>query len=209
MFQSRIIDAFSRTHFSIVPILYVPAIAALVAYSLTRAALGIANTLALVCAGVFAWTLAEYVLHRFVFHLEPRSPLGTRLHFLAHGVHHQWPRDRYRLVMPPAVSICLFILCLWALSTILRRFGYAFHAGFTLGYLCYDLTHYYLHHGVLPASGSGPSGALQRRFRRLRRHHMLHHFKASDSRYGVSSELWDHVFSTHARRSTCHSAMRS
>src|SRR5205823_4328555 len=107
-----------------------------------------------------------------------------------HGVHHEWPGDRYRLVMPPAVSVTLFVLCLYLFTGALGRLGYAVHAGFTLGYLCYDLTHYYLHHGGLP------SGRWLRDYcRRLKRHHLSHHFESPDSRFGVSSELWDYVFS--------------
>jgi sterol desaturase/sphingolipid hydroxylase (fatty acid hydroxylase superfamily) len=204
MFQSRFFDALSRTHYAVVPLLYVPASVGLTVYSVTRTGVSIPGTLVLVAAGALAWTLVEYLLHRFVFHLDPHTRLGKRLHFLVHGVHHQWPRDRYRLVMPPAVSACLFVACLWAFTATLGRFGYAFHAGFTLGYLCYDLTHYYLHHGTPRAAGS-----LQRHFRELRRHHMLHHFKASDCCFGVSCTLWDHVFSTHARSNSWRSAMRT
>jgi sterol desaturase/sphingolipid hydroxylase (fatty acid hydroxylase superfamily) len=188
MFQRDIVDAFSRTHFMIVPILYVPAVALLVAYSLSRQALSGAATLLWVSAGALAWSLAEYVTHRYLFHLKARSAFGTRLHFIVHGVHHEWPNDRYRLVMPPAVSIFLFCACLWLFTSTLGRAGYAFHAGFTLGYLHYDLMHYYLHHGK-PRNGY---------LRRLRKHHMVHHFKAPGTRFGVSSRLWDYVFRTRA-----------
>jgi sterol desaturase/sphingolipid hydroxylase (fatty acid hydroxylase superfamily) len=194
MFESSVCDALSRTHFAVVPILYVPATLALAAYSVTSAGVSVFGTLALASLGVLAWTLVEYSLHRFAFHLKPQTALGRRLHFLVHGVHHQWPRDRYRLVMPPAVSVLLFVTCLYAFTAAWGRLGYAFHSGFTLGYLCYDLTHYYLHHGQPRAAG-----VIQRHLRRLRRHHMLHHFKSSESCFGVSSELWDHVFSTRAR----------
>jgi hypothetical protein len=37
------------------------------------------------------WTATEYVLHRFVFHFEPSSEWGKRIHFIFHGVHHDYP----------------------------------------------------------------------------------------------------------------------
>ena len=61
----------------------------------------------LVVAGLFIWTLTEYSLHRWVFHYQPTSDLGKKLHFLMHGVHHDYPQDHTRLVMPPPVSIPL------------------------------------------------------------------------------------------------------
>lgn len=186
MFQNDFIDLFSRTHFSIVAILYVPASVALAWYSVARVGVGVATTSALVFAGVVAWTLTEYWLHRLFFHWEPKFSWGPRMHFLVHGVHHTWPRDKYRLVMPPAVSISLFCVFLAAFVLTLGRYGWAMHAGFTLGYMYYDLTHYYIHH-ARPRSEYG---------RRLKKHHMLHHFKESEQRFGVSMKIWDYVFGT-------------
>ena len=101
----------------------------------------------LVAVGLLIWTLTEYWLHRLVFHWEPDHPIGSRLHFIIHGVHHDHPNDRLRLVMPPAVSIPLaaLFLCLYTLI-----FGtpaaYPIFSGFILGYLGYDYTHYHVHH---------------------------------------------------------------
>ena len=88
--------------------------------------------------------------------------------------------------MPPAVSITLFAFFLTVFMLTLAGYGWAFHAGFTLGYMHYDLTHYYIHH-MSPKTEYG---------RRLKKHHMLHHFRESDRRFGVSMKLWDYAFGT-------------
>lgn len=186
MFEWNLIDAFSRTHFAAVPIIFVPAVVWLVWHSIAQAGVGALPSAGLVIVGGLLWTFVEYAVHRLFFHWEARGALGQRLHFWVHGVHHQWPNDRYRLVMPPAVSIGLFVTCLWFYTAVFGRHGWALHAGFTLGYMYYDLTHYYLHHGR-------PRHPY---LRRLKKHHMLHHFKASSSRFGVSSKFWDYVFLT-------------
>jgi sterol desaturase/sphingolipid hydroxylase (fatty acid hydroxylase superfamily) len=110
------------------------------------------------------------------------------MHFLVHGVHHKWPRDKYRLVMPPAVSISLFFIFL-AIFLVLfgATYAWAVHAGYTAGYMTYDMTHYYIHH-FNPKSDYG---------RRLKKHHMLHHFKDDTKRFAVSNMVWDRVFGTH------------
>lgn len=187
MFESDFVDAFSRTHWSVVPVVFGPLVALLFAMGLLRAEVGLGPSVGLFAAGLLVWSLAEYWLHRTVFHLVPRAPWGERFHFLLHGVHHTWPRDRYRLVMPPAVSISLFFafgaLFYWLLGP---RWVWPFHAGFSAGYLAYDMTHYFTHHGRAKTRWGAA----------LKRHHMLHHFKTPSARFGVSSPVWDWVFGT-------------
>jgi len=187
MFENDFVDLFSRTHAMIVPVLFVPASAALLWYSVARAGVGVFATAALFAGGFVSWTLAEYWLHRTFFHWVPKGRWGERMHFLVHGVHHTGPRDKYRLVMPPAVSISLFWIFLgFFLLAIGKPYAWGFHAGFTAGYMFYDLTHYYIHH-FSPKTEYG---------RTLKKHHMLHHFKDGESRFGVSSRFWDKVFDT-------------
>jgi sterol desaturase/sphingolipid hydroxylase (fatty acid hydroxylase superfamily) len=187
MFESDFLDFFSRTHPVIVPLLFVPAAAALMHHSIARAGVGFLSSTGLFACGVITWSLSEYWLHRLFFHWQPGGRWGQRLHFLVHGVHHMWPRDKYRLVMPPAVSISLFFTFLGLFYGLLgARLTWAFHAGFVIGYMTYDMTHYYIHH-YNPRSEYG---------RRLKKHHMLHHFKDPTKRFGVSNMVWDVVFGT-------------
>src|SRR5205085_1485962 len=92
--------------------------------------------------GVFVWTAAEYVLHRYLFHFVPKSEWGLRLHFIFHGVHHDYPRDAKRLVMVPSVSIPLAVVFYLLFSLFLSHVHlFAFFPGFVAGYLAYDMTH--------------------------------------------------------------------
>jgi len=187
MFESDFVDFFSRTHPAVVPILFVPATGALLWFSVAKAGVSVLATAGLFVGGGLSWTLVEYWLHRTFFHWLPPGAWGERMHFLVHGVHHTWPRDKYRLVMPPAVSISLFWIFLGIFSVVIGRpLVWGFHAGFVVGYMTYDLTHYYVHH-FSPRSEYG---------RTLKKHHMLHHFKDHGARFGVSSRMWDHVFGT-------------
>ncbi len=186
MFESDLIDFFSRTHPGVVPALFVPATLGLLFHGV-QIGVGAVASVALFAAGATVWSLTEYWLHRTFFHWVPSGVWGERLHFLVHGVHHKWPRDKYRLVMPPAVSVTLFCV-FFALfyAAVGPTWVWPFHAGFTFGYMSYDLTHYYVHH-FNPKSKYGIL---------LKKHHMLHHFKDPTSRYGVSNMVWDRVFGT-------------
>ncbi len=196
MFESDFIDFFSRVPWWAVPLIYVPAIAGF-AYSASHVGVSATAIAGQFAAGVFAWTLMEYWLHRTLFHWTPATSWGPRFHFLLHGVHHTWHRDRFRLVMPPAASIAIGVVVygsLWTLSMVLAplvtpTWTLALFAGVMAGYMTYDLTHYYLHHGK-PVTWVG---------RKLRAHHMAHHHNAAhkDRKFGVSNTLWDHVFGTY------------
>src|SRR6202142_4621252 len=105
MFESRLLDAFTRVH-PVVPVfIFGPAIVALGAWDLAQ--VSVLAALALAVGGYGLWTLFEYWLHRIVFHFEPDHGIGARLHWIIHGVHHEHPNDPLRLVMPPAVSVPL------------------------------------------------------------------------------------------------------
>ncbi len=152
---------------------------------------------ALFAAGVAFWTLAEYLLHRFFFHYQPRGVTAKRLIFLFHGVHHVQPHIKTRLVMPPAVSIPGGLLFFWLFGVLFQAlsapsFTLPFFAGFAAGYIGYDLLHYAEHH--LPMKG--------RVLKFLKRHHMEHHYKSPHMRFGVSTSMWDQVFQTEPAAAT-------
>lgn len=138
--------------------------------------------------GVFVWTFVEYSIHRFVFHYEPRHRFGRRLHFIIHGVHHQYPSDPMRLVMPPVISMPMAVVFYVGLTSLFGSVHpWPFASGFVLGYLAYDMTHYALHHFSLKNSQWGLW---------LKRYHLRHHFRDERRGFGVSSPLWDYVLRT-------------
>ncbi|XP_048754990.2 fatty acid 2-hydroxylase-like isoform X2 [Ostrea edulis] len=139
--------------------------------------------------GFLLWTLDEYVIHRWLFHLCPPSnfPVIVILHFLFHGQHHKAPMDKMRLVFPPIPAAglgvlvysvyCLFMPCTMALTVF---------AGSISGYIVYDMIHYYLHHGT-------PYGSY---FKSLKRYHVKHHYQDQQKGFGISSKMWDYPFGT-------------
>jgi dihydroceramide fatty acyl 2-hydroxylase len=188
IFDSEVLDRLSRVHPSVPLLIYVPVIAALVVIASMNLALG--ALVLWIVAGWAAWTLFEYWMHRIVFHFEPEDGIGARLHFIIHGVHHDHPNDPMRLVMPPSVSVPLAIVIVGAMIVIGGDAGLAVGAGFLVGYLAYDMTHYHVHHHR-PRTRLG---------RLLREQHMRHHFQDDTRGFGVSLPVWDYVFGTAPRR---------
>ena len=170
-------------------IVWVPVIAYLVFRGLQVPGVSPGAFAGALLGGLAFWTLLEYVLHRWVFHFtpNPNSELSKDVHFLIHGVHHDWPHDPDRLVMPPVMSALLAIVLGYPIFLAVGpRFFDPFFAGLVAGYIWYDMTHYAVHH-MKPRTEAGA---------KLRKHHFLHHFKTPKARYGVSTPLWDVVFGT-------------
>ena len=193
MFRSDFFERFSRVHPATPAVLFLP-VAALAAFvSLFHDRFPIGAFAARVVAGYVLWTLIEYWLHRLFFHLRVVGPRTARLYFLVHGVHHDYPWDTSRLVMPPAVSITIAVSTFVLLRALLGPVGdLPVFVGMALGYVAYDTIHWYVH-------ARAPRG----RFGRwLRREHLTHHFKDSSGRFGVSCPWLDHLFGTTGARSS-------
>ncbi|RAK78401.1 fatty acid alpha-hydroxylase [Aspergillus fijiensis CBS 313.89] len=184
------LEPLSKTAWYVVPIMWLPP----VAYGTFVGFSGLANAPAAAgywVGGLFLWTLIEYLMHRFLFHIDhylPDNRVGLTLHFLLHGIHHYLPMDKYRLVMPPTLFVVL-ATPFWKLAHAV--FFYNWYAALTVycggifGYICYDMTHYFLHHRNLPMY-----------YKQLKKYHLQHHFADFDNGFGVTSRFWDQVFGT-------------
>jgi len=187
LFENDFLERLTHVH-PIVPLLFwAPVVVWLLWRSLATHHLPLLPVLEIGVLGLFTWTLTEYCLHRFVFHYPARSRLGKRFVYLFHGNHHDDPRDKTRLVMPPAGAIPItaalfFLFGLVIPAPWIEPFG----AFFIVGYLIYDYIHYATHHFPMKSPVA----------KYLRRYHLKHHFSGEGGRYGVSSPLWDIVFGT-------------
>ncbi|MCK6541890.1 sterol desaturase family protein [bacterium] len=186
MFESDFLEFFSKVHFSVPLIVFIPVISYFIYQSLWIEKSDLKHFLFWILAGLAVWTLTEYVLHRFVFHFTPRGALMERIHFIFHGVHHDYPNDSKRLVMPPAASIPLAALFYFLFLIIFGSNIAPMFSGFLIGYLWYDMTHYAIHHFNMHSAF----------WLAIKNHHMKHHFQNPEKGFGVSTPIWDYVWQT-------------
>jgi sterol desaturase/sphingolipid hydroxylase (fatty acid hydroxylase superfamily) len=187
VFKSDWLEVMSHIPWQLVLIVWVPIVVALFAGARFGYDLALGPALAWCALGAFVWTLVEYSLHRWIFHYKPRSQFGRKFHFLAHGIHHLDPWDGTRLVFPPLPGLMIAGLIFLAMRLALPMpAALACMSGLLIGYIAYDMTHYYTHH-ARPKSRWGKF---------LKRYHLAHHHKAWEAMYGVSQPLWDIVFRT-------------
>ena len=110
LFENDFLERLSHVH-PITPLLMWSPIAAWLFWrSATLYELPTLPLIGIALAGAFVWTFSEYCLHRFLFHFPAKSKLGKWLVFLFHGNHHEDPKDKTRLVMPPAGAIPIMLV---------------------------------------------------------------------------------------------------
>lgn len=139
-------------------------------------------------SAIIFWTFFEYLAHRYIFHLDhyfPKSKFARRISYIFHGIHHEYPRDVNRIIMPPAPGILIISGLFFIFWLIMGNAVYLFLAGFLSGYLIYTYVHYKSHVTPIPPY-------LKNQYR----HHALHHYKYENMAFGVSSRFWDWVFGT-------------
>ena len=186
MFKSEFLEFFSHVHPATPHVIYLPLMTYMLYVAAVRRGLTLIAVIGLFGVGILIWTLVEYTMHRWIFHYEPKSKWGKQLHFMLHGVHHDYPNDASRLVMPPAVSIPLAFIFYGIFLVLFGRFTPPIFAGLLIGYLFYDTLHYATHHFPMR------SGI----WLRLKKHHLRHHYQDDHVGFGVSSPLWDYIFRT-------------
>ncbi|KAG0629669.1 hypothetical protein M758_1G121000 [Ceratodon purpureus] len=188
-FESDILEMGTKAKWWMIPLIWGPVVVMCEARAVQK---GLSPSQAFpgFIAGVLAWTFVEYLLHRFVFHMKTSSYWGNTFHYVIHGFHHKHPMDANRLVFPPVMALFIAIP-VWYLMKFLipyRAVCYSLYGGMFMGYIMYDLTHYFLHFGT----------AFSDHLYKMKKDHSNHHFKNQMHNYGfgVTSSFWDVVFST-------------
>ncbi|MCB0655823.1 MAG: sterol desaturase family protein [Saprospiraceae bacterium] len=189
IFKNPVLEILTKAPPQVSALTYLIVIAGLILMSWNLGKIDQPGNAVLWFLGAFVfWTFFEYFAHRYFFHLDhyfPNSKLAARLSYIFHGIHHDFPRDVSRLIMPPAPGMIiiagLYLVGLLILGTNI----YLFLAGFLTGYLFYTYVHYKTHTTPVPPY-------LKAQYR----HHALHHYKYPEKAFGVSSMFWDWVFGT-------------
>ncbi len=186
LFQSPILEQLSRTHISIPLIIFFLYSSVLLYWSVSHTSISIGTTVLIFFLGVLFFSWVEYNVHRYVFHMHADTESRAKAQYTMHGVHHEFPKDKTRLAMPPILSITLATTLFFLFRLILGDFAYSFLPGMLVGYSAYLSVHYMVHAFQPPKNF----------FKILWVNHAVHHYKNGDGVYGVSSPLWDYIYGT-------------
>jgi sterol desaturase/sphingolipid hydroxylase (fatty acid hydroxylase superfamily) len=186
LFENPILEKLSRTHISIPLIIFFGYSFALLYWNFKNTNLSITITALFFIAGLISFTWVEYMVHRHLFHMETYTKVREKIQYTMHGVHHEYPKDKDRLAMPPLLSITIATILLLVFRILIGNFVFAFLPGFLIGYALYLFIHYIVHAYPPPKNF----------FKALWVNHSVHHYKDGEIVFGVSSPLWDYVYGT-------------
>jgi len=185
LFKSDYMEMMTKTHPLVIYSMYLPVIIFMLYYGASYKGLSVGREVLLFISGALFWSLFEYLMHRYLFHMIVESPRAKKFVYTMHGVHHEFPRDQERLFTPPVPSVIVAGLIFSLMYLLMGWNALAFFPGFLFGYLMYGSMHFAIHAFAPP-----------RFLKALWRNHHLHHYKEPDKGFGVSSVLWDVVFRT-------------
>src|SRR5579872_6812894 len=97
LFKNPILEKLSRTHISVPLVIFFLYSTALLYWSVTYTSLSMGTTVTMFFIGVIAFTLVEYIVHRYLFHMGANSEQRAKVQYTLHGVHHEFPKDKERL----------------------------------------------------------------------------------------------------------------
>ncbi|APG60297.1 sterol desaturase family protein [Christiangramia salexigens] len=192
LFENPILEKLTHTHISIPLIIFGVIAVALVYYGIIEKGFEAPIMVMLFFAGLFFFTLVEYLMHRYLYHIPATTPRKQKISYTMHGVHHDYPKDKSRLAMPPLLSLVIATVLFILYRAVLGDFVFGFLAGFLIGYAGYLAVHYSVHAFKVPDNF----------LKTLWHHHSIHHYREPDRAFGVSSPLWDHIFQTMPRKTT-------
>jgi sterol desaturase/sphingolipid hydroxylase (fatty acid hydroxylase superfamily) len=186
LFQNPVLEYLSRTHISVPLTLYSVISIVMGWYAFTHTDMTNGTIMLLFVIGIFAFTFVEYWLHRSVYHIDTDTDWKAKFQYTMHGNHHEFPKDKTRLALPPALAIIIAGVLFPIFFVLIGEAAYAFFPGFLVGYTGYLTVHFCVH------AYSPPKNI----FKHLWINHSVHHYRDGESVFGVSSPLWDYVFGT-------------
>lgn len=190
LFKNPFLEKLTHTHIA-APLLIFGVIAAVLIYfGIFEKGFGVPLMILLFVAGLFFFTFVEYLMHRYLYHIPATSERKKKIAYTMHGVHHDYPKDKSRLAMPPVLSLIIATILFVIYRAVLGDLVFGFLAGFLVGYAGYLGVHYSVHAFKVPDNF----------LKTLWYHHSIHHYREPDRAFGVSSPLWDHIFQTMPRK---------
>ena len=145
LFRNPILERLTRTHIAVPLTIFFMYSSGLLYWSITHTSLSAVTTVGMFFLGMLAFTWVEYNMHRYIFHMSPSTERKAQMQYTMHGVHHEFPKDKTRLAMPPVLSITLSTALLFVFRMIMGDLVFSFLPGFLVGYAAYLAIHYMVH----------------------------------------------------------------
>ena len=186
LFQNPVLEKLTRTNIAVPISIFIIISIGLIIYGFQHGFITVLSAIGLFFTGWFIFTFLEYMAHRYVFHMDTDTDLKKNVQYTFHGNHHEFPKDKDRLAMPPIMSLFIASLFFFIFKLLFGQFVFGIVSGLLFGYAVYLFVHYAVHAYAPPKNF----------LKTLWIHHSIHHYKDDEKAFGVSSPLWDWILGT-------------
>ncbi|WP_311136640.1 sterol desaturase family protein [Hymenobacter cellulosilyticus] len=145
LFKNPLLERLTHTHIALPVSIFLLTAAGSLYYGLTHGFINGLSAFGLFLLGWFMFTYVEYAMHRYLYHIPATTPKRAKFQYTMHGVHHEFPKDKTRLAMPPIVTVFVASLLFFIFRFIFGSYVFGILAGFTFGYALYLFVHYAIH----------------------------------------------------------------
>lgn len=166
MFKNKFLEKLTWSNPVLIFVMYSIIAVCMIRYSVKAFDFSLTTVAFVGCLGFLTWSLAEYLLHRFLYHNLSDSSYHKGFQYLFHGVHHTYPNDQEKIVLPPVPSLLIAGLFFGFYYVIMGKYAFLFGPGFLLGYSVYMWIHSMVHKKAMPA-----------KFNFWWKHHNIHHYQ--------------------------------
>lgn len=192
LFKNPVLNRLIFTNSKVAVSVYYFISLAIIIYGFVQVEITIIPGLLLIIAGLLAFTLVEYLTHRFLYHSDKDYEENKNWQYMVHGIHHVYPKEHGLLALPIPLALLINAVLFWLFSLVLGEYIYFLFPGFLSGYATQLFIHYNVHTRKPPKNI----------FKFFWRHHMLHHYSSEKEAFGVITPLWDIVFGTMPKKYT-------
>ena len=180
IFKNPVLEALTKTHIAIPLTLFWSVGVITLWYSIAKLGIHWSTALVFFLGGIVLFTFVEYAMHRYLYHIPAETEKRKRFQYVIHGVHHDHPRDKSRLAMPPLLQHRIGRVVHQPFRLTIGENGYAFGGASSSA-----AAHTCLR--IMPSICTSSPKLLRASWK----HYNLHHFVGDDGAFGVSTPLRD------------------
>jgi len=130
LFENKLMEKLTRTHIAVPLVMFSIISTSLLVFGFRQGYISALTAPLLFFAGILVFTLIEYIMHRFLFHLPPKTEKAEKFAYAIHGVHHDYPKDKDRLAMPIPLSLLLSTGFFFLSQFLMCKLVFGFSPGF-------------------------------------------------------------------------------
>ncbi|WP_229741378.1 hypothetical protein [Planktosalinus lacus] len=94
LFKNPVLEKLTQTHIAAPLCIFTFIVGVLFYYGIVEKGFELPFMIFLFVLGFLVFTLVEYLMHRYLYHIEPTTERSKKMTYTMHGIHHDYPKDK-------------------------------------------------------------------------------------------------------------------